>query len=225
MGDKTITDTVVKVLGCVEKLASFASSIHPIFTVISSVVHVARKGLMKNGPNPLDKDFQAIHDKLESISKKNHEALNNIRINEVNETYGKYEDNIKYQYDAFNTMVTMVNKNPDNSEEYIKNFKYAYENAKSDESLGVFYRGVIGTDTVFARSLLDVYFENCDGDQDIMEHRCSHITHLFYIGLIALMGYTAVTDDDEDEVRETWSDKMSEIQNKMEEVLSKCKNK
>uniref|UniRef100_A0A3Q2T4H1 Rapunzel 2 n=1 Tax=Fundulus heteroclitus TaxID=8078 RepID=A0A3Q2T4H1_FUNHE len=220
-----IKDTAVKVLGCVDKLASFASSIHPMFTVVSSVVRVARKGLMKKGPNPPDKDFQAIHDKLESISKKNHEALNNIRINEVNETYGKYEEYIKYQYDAFITMMAEVNKNPDNSEVYMETFKNTYEKTKLDMGLDVFYRGVIGTDAVFARPLLDVYFENCDGDREIMERRCSHIAHLFHIGLIALMGYTAVTYDDEDGVREKWSDKMSEIQNKMEEVLSKCKNK
>uniref|UniRef100_A0A3Q2QIE7 Rapunzel 2 n=1 Tax=Fundulus heteroclitus TaxID=8078 RepID=A0A3Q2QIE7_FUNHE len=219
-----IKKTAAKVLGCVEKVSSFASSIDPIFGVVSSLVGVARKGLTDKEAHPLDKDFQAIHDKLESISQKNHQCLNKIRIDEVNETFGKYEEYIRHQYDAFNTMVTMVKKDPDNSEVHMETFEKTYERDKSDMGLDVFYRGVIGTDAVFARPLLDVYFENCDGDREIMERRCSHIAHLFHIGLIALIGYNAVVDD-EDGVREKWSDKMSEIQNKMEEVLSKCKNK
>ncbi|KAM4549825.1 protein rapunzel-like [Fundulus diaphanus] len=220
-----IKKTAAKVLGCVEKVSSFASSIDPIFGVVSSLVGVARKGLTDKEANPLDKDFQAIHDKLESISQKNHQCLNKIRIDEVNETFGKYEEYIRHQYDAFNTMVTMVKKDPDNSKVYMETFENTYERDKSDMGLGVFYRGVIGTDTVFARPLLDVYFKNCDGDREIMEHRCSHIAHLFHIGLIALMGYTAVTNDDEDEVRETWAERVLEIQKKMEEVLSQCESK
>lgn len=218
-----IKKTAVKVLGCVEKVSSFASSIDPIFGVVSSLVGVARKGLTDNESHALDKDFQAIHTKLESISAKNQECLRKVRINEVNETYGKYEEYIKHQYDAFNSMVAQVKKNPDNAQSCMEEFERIYERDKSDMSLDVYYRGVMGSPTLFGRSLLDVYLDNCDGDREIMDRHCSHIAHLFHIGLIALMGYTAVTEDDEDEVREKWSKRVRDIQEKMEDVLKRCK--
>ncbi|XP_018526245.1 rapunzel 2 [Lates calcarifer] len=220
-----IKKTAAKVLCCVEKVSSFASSIDPIFGIVSSLVGVARKGLMDEEAHALDKDFQAIHSKLESISQKNQQCLRQIRIDEVNETYGKYEEYIKHQYNAFNTMVAQVRKDPGNAQRHMDTFENIYERDKSDMSLDVYYRGVMGTNTLFGRPLLKVYLENCDGDREIMEHRCSHIAHLFHIGLIALMAYTAVTEDDEDEVREKWAKRVEEIQKKMQEVLSQCKDK
>uniref|UniRef100_A0A3Q0QYY9 Rapunzel 2 n=1 Tax=Amphilophus citrinellus TaxID=61819 RepID=A0A3Q0QYY9_AMPCI len=218
-----IKKTAVKVLSCVEKVSSFASSIDPLFGIVSSLVGVARKGLMDDEGHPLDKDFQAIHSKLESISQKNQECLKKIHIDEVNETYGKYEEYIKHQYNAFNSMVAQVKKDPDNAKRYMETFEKIYERDKSELSLDVYYRGVMGTKTVFGKPLLKVYFEHCDGDREIMERRCSHIAYLFQMGLIALMGYTAVTEDDEDEVREKWTSRVQDIQEKMEEVLSECK--
>ncbi|XP_061597781.1 protein rapunzel-like [Cololabis saira] len=222
---KQIKKTAVTVLQCVEKVSSFASSIDPIFGIVSSLVGVARKGLTDEEGHPLDKDFQAIHKKLESISQKNQECLKKVRIDEVNETYGKYEEYIKHQYNAFNSMVAQVKKDPDNSQRYMETFEKIYERDKSDMSLDVYYRGVMGTGSLFGRPLLKVYLDNCDGDREIMEHRCSHIAHLFHMGLIALMGYTTVTEDDEDEVREKWAQRVIDIQDKMQEVLSQCKDK
>lgn len=218
-----IKKTAAKVLCCVEKVSSFASSIDPIFGVVSSLVGVARKGLLDEEGHAQDKDFQVIHTKLESISRKNQLCLNKIRIDEVNETYGKYEEYIKHQYAAFNTMVAQVKKDPDNTQRYMDRFEEIYERDKSDMSLDIYYRGVMGTNVMFGRPLLKVYLDNCAGDLEIMEHRCSHIAHLFHMGLIALMAYTAVTEDDEDEVREKWACRVRDIQEKMQEVLSQCK--
>ncbi|XP_029976755.1 rapunzel 2 [Salarias fasciatus] len=218
-----IKKTAAKVLCCVEKVSSFASSIDPIFGVVSSLVGVARKGLLDEEGHELDKDFQEINTKLESISQKNQHCLRKIRIDEVNETYGKYEEFIKHQYAAFNTMVAQVKKDPDHTQRYMDNFEKTYERDKSDLSLDVYYRGVMGTHSLFGRPLLKVYLDNCDGDREIMEHRCSHIAHLFHMGLIALMAYTAVTEDDEDEVWEKWAGRVHDIQEKMQEVMSQCK--
>lgn len=219
-----IKKTAAKVLCCVEKVSSFASSIDPIFGIVSSLVGVARKGLIKEEGHALDKDFQQLHTKLQSISEKNHQCLRKIHIDEVNETYGKYEEYIKHQYTAFNNMVAEVKKDPDNTKRHMEKFEKTYERDKSDMSLDIYYRGVIGTNLLFGRPLLKVYLDNCDGNREIMEHRCSHITHLFHMGLIALMAYTAVTEDDEDEVREKWAKRVADIQQKMQEILSQCKD-
>ncbi|TKS88259.1 hypothetical protein D9C73_023311 [Collichthys lucidus] len=220
-----IKKTAAKALCCVEKVTSFASSFDPIFGIVSSLVAVARKGLVEDEGHVLDKDFQAINTKLESISQKNHQCLKKIRIDEVNETYGKYEEYIKHQYAAFNSMVAHLKKDPDNTKNYMETFEKIYEKDKGDLSLDVYYRGVMGTNLLFGRTLLKVYLDNCEGDREIMERRCSHIAHLFHMGLIALMGYTAVTEDDEDEVRDKWAKRVEDIQWKMQEVLSQCKDK
>lgn len=221
---KEVKKVVAKALCCVEKVSSFASSFDPIFSVVSTLVGVARRGLVEEEGHPLDKDFQEINVKLESISQKNRECLKKICIDEVNETYGKYEEYIKSQYGAFNKMLENVKKDPDQTKKYMEDFEKIYEDRKSDMSLTVYYRGVMGT-SQFGKNPLKVYFDNCDGDREVMNGHCSHLAHLFHMGLISLMAYTAVTEDDEDEVRDKWTKRMEEIQQKMEEVLSQCKDK
>lgn len=223
MADKEhIKKTAVKVLGYVEKISEFASSIDPLFGIVTSLVGVVRKGLVDEEVDEVDKDFRQIHDKLESISEKNKQTLRQIRIDEVNETFGKYEEYIKHQYGAFNTMVERVKVDPENAGRYMGDFEKIYERDRSNLSLDVYYRGVMGTGSLFGRPLLKVYLEHCDRNRKVMEARCSHLAHLFHIGLIALMAYTSVTEDDEDEVREKWAQRVIDIQTKMQEVLDQC---
>lgn len=219
-----IKKTTVKVLGYVEKVSSFASSIDPLFGIVSALVVVARKGLEAGGEkaHELDGDFRQVHGKLESISERNRQVLRQIRIDEVNETFGKYEEYIKHQYAALGTMVDLIKKDPEGTSRHMAEFERVYERDKSDLSLDVYYRGVMGTGSLFGRPLLRVYLEHCQGSRAVMERRCSHLAHLFYIGLMALMAYTAVTEDDEDEVREKWEQRVLDIQAKMEEALSQC---
>nr|XP_040045114.1 protein rapunzel-like [Gasterosteus aculeatus aculeatus] len=221
---ENIKDTAVKVLHCLEKVSSFASSIHPIFGIISSLVGVARKGLIKEEGHALDKEFQPLHSELETISKKNSECLMQIHLNEVNETYGKLDVNIRRQYEAFNDMVKNVKEDPSNTQLHMAAFKKTYWKEKDDMSLDVYYKGIMGKELLFAKPLLNAYFDSCNGDRKTMEYHCSHIIHLFHMGLIALMGYTAVAKDDKDEMQKKWAKRVVEIQEKMEAVLSQCKD-
>ncbi|KAJ8290121.1 hypothetical protein GJAV_G00008930 [Gymnothorax javanicus] len=219
---KQIKKTAAKVLCCVEKVSSFASSIDPLFGVVTALVGVIRKGLVAEEDHALEKDFREIHNKLESISMRNKKTLQQIRIDEVNETFGKYEEYIKSQYAAFNTMVERIKKDPLSAHRHMEDFENVYERRKSDLGLKVYYRGVMGTETVFGRPLLKVYLEHCNYDREVMRYRCSHLTHLFHIGLISLMAYTSVTEDDEDEIRERWAPRVADIEAKMQDALAQC---
>ncbi|XP_062841872.1 rapunzel 2 [Trichomycterus rosablanca] len=219
-----IKQTAAKVLGYVEKVSSFASSIDPLFGIVTSLVSVVRKGLVEDEGQEMDKDFQQIHNKLESISEKNKLTLRQIRINEVNEVFGKYEEFIKHQYNALNTMVDRVRTDPNNGSQYTKDFEKTYEKDKGTLSLDVFYKGIMGNRHfyIFGRPLLNVYMDHCHKDKKIMEAKCAHLAHLFQIGLMALMAYQVVTEDDEDEVKEKWTPRVQDIQAKMQEVLDQC---
>ncbi|KAL0171360.1 hypothetical protein M9458_031671 [Cirrhinus mrigala] len=216
-----IKATAAKVLCYVEKISSFASSIDPLFGIVTSVVGVVRKGLVEEEDNEMAKDFKQIHEKLETISEKNKQTLRQIRIDEINENYGKHEEIIKHQYNAFNTMVERVKLDPKNSDRHVNEFVKTYERDGQDMSLDTYYRGVKGA-TMFGKPILQVYLENCQKNKKVMEARCSHIAHLFYIGLMALMAYYAASEDDEDEVRDKWGPRVIEIQAKMQEVLDQC---
>ncbi|XP_026780101.2 protein rapunzel-like [Pangasianodon hypophthalmus] len=223
MADKEqIKQTAVIVLGCLEKVSSFASSFNPLFGIVTSLVGVVRKGLVEDEANELDKDFQQIHDKLESISEQNKKLLEQIHISEINKNYGDLEKNIEHQYKAFKTMVDRVRKDPENGEHYREDFKKIYRKQKGRLNLNVFYQAIMEEQGPFGRPLLKYYLEHCKRNRKVMEARCAHLVYLFRIGLIALMAYYVVTEDDEDEFREEWGQKVIDIQTKMQEVLDEC---
>ncbi|XP_037330783.1 protein rapunzel-like [Pungitius pungitius] len=221
---ENIKKTAVKVLWCVEKVSSFASSINPIFGIVSSLVGGFRNVLTEQEGHALDKEFKSLHSQLETVSKLNRQCLKQIHINEVIETYGKYEESIKHQYDAFNNMVAKVKKHPDNTQHHMTAFRETYEELGAKMNLEVYHRGVMGIELLFGKPLLKVYLDDCDKNRKIMERHCLHITHLFHMGLIALWAYTDVKGLDKNMERETWVLRVKEIQEKMLEVLSQCED-
>ncbi|XP_036394405.1 protein rapunzel-like [Megalops cyprinoides] len=227
MADKEqLKKTAVKVLCCVEKVSSFASSINPLFGIVTSLVAVVRKGLVSEEDHAVANDFCELHKKLESISENNQKILRQIQFNEVQENYGKYEQFMKHQYEAFNNMVGRIKIDPEDKDRHINDFIDIYERDESDNSLEVYYQSVMGIASVFGRPILEVYLKHCNSNHKDMEHMCLHLTHLFHIGLIAFMAYTVVTENEKEveRVKQKWSRQIAEIQAKMEETLSKCTN-
>ncbi|CAL8364724.1 unnamed protein product [Arctogadus glacialis] len=77
------------------------------------VIRLLRKGLQEDGAHALEKDFQALHCKMGSISAKNRQYLQKIRIDE---------------------------KDPDATDHHMRTFKEIYERDKAEMSLDVYYR-------------------------------------------------------------------------------------
>ncbi|TSK20115.1 hypothetical protein Baya_1663 [Bagarius yarrelli] len=214
--------TAAIVLGCLETVSSFASSFNPLFGIVTTLVGAARKGLVEDDTHKLDKDFQQIHDKLKSISEQNKELLDQIHISEISINYGDLEKNIEYQYRAFKNMVDRIRRDPEKGEQYKAEFKKIYRKQKGRLNLNTYYAAVMEDQGPFGRPLLRYYLEHCNKNRKIMEAKCAHLVYLFHIGLIALMAYYVVTEDDEDEFREEWGQKVLNIQTKMQEILDEC---
>lgn len=226
MADKEqIKHTAVIVLGCLETVSSFASSFNPLFGIITTLVGAARKGLLPDEAHKLDKDFQQIHDKLKSISEQNKQLLDQIHNFEVSIIYGDLEKNIENQYRAFKNMVDRIRRDPEKGEQYREAFKKIYRKQKGRLNLNEYYAAVMEDQGPFGRPLLRYYLEHCNKNRKIMEAKCAHLSCLFHIGLIALMAYYVVTEDDEDEFWEEWGQKVLDIQTKMQDILDECSEK
>ncbi|KAK9961415.1 hypothetical protein ABG768_009205 [Culter alburnus] len=188
---------------------------------MTSLVRAARKDLVREDGHEMYEDFEQIHENLETISEKNKEVLQQIRIDEINMIYGKYEGYIRHQYKAFNIMEENLKLHPENANDYIQEFVKIYQEDKTDQSINVFYDGVQGSSKL-SQNILEVYLEECKREKKKMKARCSHLAYLFYIGLKMLMAYYVVTEDDVERVKDKWVQRFIEIQNKMQEALDQC---
>ncbi|XP_060717973.1 protein rapunzel-like [Tachysurus vachellii] len=221
-----IKHTVATVLGCLEKGIVIASAFIPLIGIVTPIVGAVKKTLVEdNKIKMLEKEFQQIHDKLESISQQTEQMLDQIQLSEIEINYGQAENSIKFQYQAFQNMMDHIRKDPEDSEHYREEFKKIYRNQKGLKNLNVYYDAIMEDQGPFGQPLLKFYQNNCKRNKKIMEARCAHLSYLFYIGLIAEMAYKEVIEDDQEMIRKEWGQKLIDIQTKMQEALDECNEK
>ncbi|KAK2815273.1 hypothetical protein Q7C36_023539 [Tachysurus vachellii] len=211
---------LVKVLKCVSAISSAAAVVNPIFGVVGSLIRVILHHVDDEDIQTLRREFVSVHRSLDEISKQNHSILLQIRKETLDGQYNQVENNLRNQFRKF---MEFVKARPEHVEGKRDDFEESFANDLGDQNLHTLYDGVMGKPKLFSRPILDVYMTYSKGEKSVMERLCTHITYLFCIGLIPLMGYATIIGDDEEGLREEWAAKMEEVQEKMQEVLRKCK--
>uniref|UniRef100_A0A3Q3X3H3 Rapunzel n=1 Tax=Mola mola TaxID=94237 RepID=A0A3Q3X3H3_MOLML len=211
---------LIKVLECVATISSAAAVVNPIFGVAGSLIRVVLHHIDDEDIRTLKREFGSVHQALEQLSQMNRNTLLQIRKETLDGQYACVEENLKNQFRMF---MKMVETRPEHSEEKKNDFEASYANDLGDQNLHTLYDGVVGTPKLFSRPILEVYLRHSQGDRQTMECLCTRLTYLFCIGLIALMGYTAIIGDDEEGLSEEWAEKMDRVQEKMQDALRRCK--
>lgn len=210
---------VVKVLECVAAISSAASVINPIFGVAGSLIRVVLHHVDDEDIRTLRREFGTVNKGLDKISALNHKALVQIQKETLDGQYRRVEDNLKNQFRKF---MDVVEARPEQKQRRKDAFEESYSNDLGDQNLHTLYDGVMGKAKLFSQPILDVYLKHSNGNRAVMENLCTRLTYLFCIGLIALMGYSAIIGDDVEGLTEEWAENMVNVQERMQEVLSKC---
>lgn len=211
---------LVKVLKCVDAISSAAAVVNPIFGVAGSLIRVVLHHIDDEDIRTLKREFNSVNRGLDQLSRMNRDTLVQIKKETVDGQYACVEENLKHQFRKF---MEMVDAQPEHRERKKDDFEQSYSNDLGDQNLHTLYDGVVGKRKLFSRPILEVYLKHSQGDRQTMEHLCTRLTYLFCIGLIALMGYAAIIGDDEEGLSQEWAEKMEHVQEKMQEVLHRCK--
>ncbi|XP_043912198.1 protein rapunzel-like [Protopterus annectens] len=214
-----IKKVVKAALQTVAAISSAASVINPLFGLAGSLIKVVLVNMDDEDVKILKQQFKTVGDDLDRISEQNRNTLLEIRKGTVDSQYFKLEENIKNQYRMY---MEVVEASPAAKECKKKEFLKSYSNDNGDQNLHTLYDGVMGKSKLFSRPILEVYMQYSQKDKKVMEKLCERLNHLFYIGLIALMGFSALIQDDEEQIDEDWHERMNNVQKKMAEVLSSC---
>lgn len=211
---------LVKVLQCVATISSAAAVVNPIFGVAGSLIRVVLHHVDDEDIQTLKREFGSVNRALDQLSQQNCGALLQIKKETLDGQYCRVEENLRSQFRKF---MEMVEARPEHCERKKDDFEESYSNDLGDQNLHTLYEGVVGKPKLFSRPILEVYLKHSQGDRRTMENLCTRLTYLFCIGLIALMGYAAVIGDDEEGISDEWTEKMENVQERMQEALQKCK--
>ncbi|XP_029593033.1 protein rapunzel-like isoform X2 [Salmo trutta] len=161
--------------------------------------------------------FQKVRERLEVVSEEMQRINEEIKKSGVDADYFSVEENISNQFRKY---MDILNAKPEFRVVKKKRFMEHFVKTGGDKNLHILYRGVMG-DSV--ESVLDITFKYEEKSRPAMEEFCARLKKLFWIGLIALMGYTALKDcDDEEKLLQDWGKKMKEVQMKMNAVIEDC---
>ncbi|KAG7469581.1 hypothetical protein MATL_G00130370 [Megalops atlanticus] len=211
---------LVKVLECVATISSAAAVVNPIFGVAGSLIRVVLHHVDDEDIKTLKREFSSVNRALDEISQQNRNALLQIKKETLDGQYCRVEENLRNQFRKF---MEIVEARPEHKERKKEDFEESYANDLGDQNLHTLYEGVMGKPKLFSKPILEVYMKHSHGDRRVMERLCTRLTYLFCIGLIALMGYAAIIGDDEEGLSEEWAEKMEKVQERMQEVLRRCK--
>lgn len=204
-----------------EVLASIAGDLFPVFSIAAPIVKMALDNVESKEAEYMKEQFQKVRERLEVISEEIQRINDEVRKSGMDAAYFSVEENITNQFRKY---MDILNAKPKFREAKKKQFLEHFSKSGGDKNLHTLYGAVTG-DSFSGESVLEITLNYEQKSRRAMEDFCARLKQLFCIGLIALMGHTALKGgDDEEELLRNWAENMKVVQSKMNVVIEDCIN-
>ncbi|XP_035240571.1 protein rapunzel-like isoform X2 [Anguilla anguilla] len=220
--NKSVVESVMDVFEQgAEVVASIAGDLFPVFSIAAPIVRLALGNVESKEATFMKEQFQKVRDRLEVVSEEV-QRINQEITKSVNDArYFSVEENLTNQFRKY---MDILNAKPKFREVKKKLFLEHFAKTGGDKNLHTLYNAVTG-DNFSGESVLEITLNYEKKSRRPMEDFCARLKKLFCVGLIALMGYTALKEGgDEDELLQEWGEKMKAVQWKMNAVIEDCIN-
>ncbi|XP_023844893.1 protein rapunzel [Salvelinus sp. IW2-2015] len=217
---KNVVETVMEVFEQgAEVVASIAGDLFPVFAIAAPIVKLALDNVESKEAAFMKEQFQKVRERLEVVSEEMQRINEEIKKSGADTAYFSVEENISNQFRKY---MDILNAKPKFREVKKKLFMEHFVKTGGDKNLHTLYSAVTG-DNFSGESVLEITLNYEEKSRRAMEDFCARLKKLFCIGLIALMGYTALKDcDDEEKLLQDWGEKMKDVQVKMNAVIEDC---
>ncbi|KAI5092429.1 rapunzel 4 [Silurus meridionalis] len=204
-----------------EVLASIAGDLFPVFSIAAPIVKLALDNVESKEAQYMKEQFQKVRERLDVISEEIQRINDEVRKSGMDATYFSVEENITNQFRKY---MDILNAKPAFREAKKKQFLDHFSRSGGEKNLYTLYGAVTG-DSLSGESVLEITLNYEQKSRRVVEDFCARLKQLFCIGLIALIGHTALKGcDDEEELLRSWAEKMNVIQSKMNVVIEDCIN-
>lgn len=217
---KNMVETVMEVFEQgAEVVASIAGDLFPVFAIAAPIVKLALDNVESKEAVFMKEQFQKVRERLEVVSEELQRINDEIKKSGADAAYFSVEENITNQFRKY---MDILNAKPKFREVKKKLFMEHFVKTGGDKNLHTLYSAVTG-DNFSGESVLEITLNYEEKSRRAMEDFCARLKNLFCIGLIALMGYTALKGcDDEEKLLSEWGENMKVVQGKMNSVIEDC---
>ncbi|MCI4391200.1 hypothetical protein PGIGA_G00131440 [Pangasianodon gigas] len=206
--------------GC-EILANTVGQFHPVLEAVFMVSAELLSNPDGKEAKYLAEQFESVNQKLEKVQveiKKTELALQRSSLNLQN---FKFYTQIINQYEMFKYIFTAK---PKFKKLKIDEFLLYFEEYEGDKNLDCLYDAITKENTS-GHAMLDTILITEQRSRRAVEEFCSCLKKVFVVGIIALMGYTALKEGTvgEDMVKK-WQERMEDVEKRMKAAVDECVN-
>ncbi|XP_053344212.1 uncharacterized protein LOC128514395 [Clarias gariepinus] len=197
-------------------LADTVGQLHPI---LGAVFRISAK-LLSNPEGKeakfLTKQFEKVNQTMEKLQGDLEETQRLIERSSLNIEYFKIYSQIIGQYEMFNYIFTAK---PEFKKVKINEFLIYFEQYEREKNLKCLYNAITRD------RILDKILTTEQRSRKAVEEFCASIKKVFLVGVVALMGYNALTEGPvkEDKMKK-WHGRMEEVEKLMKAAVDKCVN-
>ncbi|XP_072548499.1 rapunzel 5 isoform X1 [Salminus brasiliensis] len=219
---KDVVETVMEVFEQgAEVVASIAGDLFPVFSIAAPIVKLALDNVESKEADYMKEQFQRVRERLEVVSEEIQRINEEVKKSGADAAYFSVEENLTNQFRKYMDILTAK---PKFREVKKKLFLEHFSKTGGDKNLHTLYNAVTG-DNFSGESVLEITLNYEQKNRRVVEDFCARLKQLFCIGLIALMGHTALKGgDDEEAMLKDWAEKMKVVQAKMNVVIEDCIN-
>ncbi|KAM6995045.1 protein rapunzel-like [Tautogolabrus adspersus] len=205
-----------------EVLASTVGQLHPVL----EAVFVASAELLSNPEGKearyLTLQFELVNQKLEGIQDEIDKIALELQRTSMNKQNFDREAQMISQYEKFQDF---VNAKPKFKEKKMEKFLSHYENTDSDLNLDALYNAVTGENTS-GDPMLETVLTTEQRSRRAVEDFCARLKKLFVVGIIAVMGHSALKEGVVgEEMVKKWKGRMEDVETRMKAAVDECTEK
>ncbi|XP_031723383.1 rapunzel 5 [Anarrhichthys ocellatus] len=202
-----------------EVLAATVGQLHPVL----EAVFVASAELLNNPDSKearyLTQQFELVNQQLEGIQDEIDQIALELQKTSLNKQNFDREAQMLSQYEKFQDF---VNAKPKFKEKKMEKFLSHYENTDADLNLDALYNAVIG-DCTAGDPMLETVVNTEQRSRRAVEDFCARLKKLFVVGIIAVMGHSALKEGVVgEEMVKRWQGRMDEVEKRMKAAVDDC---
>ncbi|XP_042345636.1 rapunzel 5 [Plectropomus leopardus] len=202
-----------------EVLAATVGQLHPVL----EAVFMASAEILSNPESKearyLTQQFELVNQQLEGIQDEIDKIALELQRTSLNKQNFDREAQMISQYEKFQDF---VNAKPKFKEKKMEKFISHYENTDGDLNLDALYNAVTG-ENISGDSMLETVVTTEKRNRRAVEDFCARLKKLFVVGIIAVMGHSALKEGVVgEEMVKKWQDRMEDVEKRMKAAVDDC---
>ncbi|XP_076006327.1 rapunzel 6 [Genypterus blacodes] len=203
-----------------EVLASAVGELFPLCEAAAPVLRLALDNVHSKEVFYVKEQFLTVRNKLDVLSAQLEDIDCEIKKGRQDSQYFSVEENIRNQFRKY---MDILDAKQQFREVKVRLFQEHFVKTGGEKNLYVLYDAMMGTNS-FGESVLELVDRYVARNRRLLEDFCVRMKELFCLGLIALLGFCALTqreDEEQDKIRD-WSCKIEEVETKMKATIESC---